>query len=448
MIRANDIQEKLLHLIGWQQNQNTNDFSVADYMTTSESGLYFQQCHPLMTLQNINSISPDFKNEIYQNFSEFKPYEKGNVILYNEILYKAKLASLGVVPTSEIGDEYWEKTNPFSEWLENKTKASIIKAILRYCNDKISKGTYKTICENKTLFDGTGRIIDTIENKHKLVGFEIVPIRAKGVTTKINKIGLQFTQQGEYTIYIMHSSMNTPVKILKFNKIRKSSIEWFTVNDLYLPYQSDDNDAGGSWFICYMQDELPENSMAITKEYDWSKGPCSSCSKSEFNAWSVWSRYLEVHPYSVQEDSYVAVTFNEDFNDDFSKNPLEMWDLSKNLYDYNTNYGLNLDISIQCDITDFIIEQKNLFQDVIFKQVTIDMLREMAFNANVRTNRNSLNASKLDILYELDGDSSSLKKSGLNYQLDNAFKAIELSTEGINRVCLPCKNNGIKYRSI
>ena len=76
------------------------------------------------------------------------------------------------------------------------------------------------------------------------------------------------------------------------------------------------------------------------------------------------------------------------------------------------------------------------------------MLREMAFNANVRTNRNSLNASKLDILYELDGDSSSLKKSGLNYQLDNAFKAIELSTEGINRVCLPCKNNGIKYRSI
>ena len=67
MIRSNDIQEKLLHLIGWQQNQNTNDFSVADYMTTSECGLYFQQCHPLMTLQNINSISPDFKNEIYQN---------------------------------------------------------------------------------------------------------------------------------------------------------------------------------------------------------------------------------------------------------------------------------------------------------------------------------------------------------------------------------------------
>ena len=41
-----------------------------------------------------------------------------------------------------------------------------------------------------------------------------------------------------------------------------------------------------------------------------------------------------------------------------------------------------------------------------------------------------------------------LAKSGLSYQLDMAFKAIKLSTEGIDRVCLPCKNNGIKYRTV
>ena len=89
-----------------------------------------------------------------------------------------------------------------------------------------------------------------------------------------------------------------------------------------------------------------------------------------------------------------------------------------------------------------------LFQDIIAKQVAVDMLREFAYNANVRTNRHSINASRLDILYEVDGDSSSMKKSGLSYQLDMAFKAIKLSTEGIDRVCLPCKNNGIKYRTV
>ena len=43
MIRANDIQEKLLHLIGWEQNYDTSDLKISDALTISESGLYFQQ---------------------------------------------------------------------------------------------------------------------------------------------------------------------------------------------------------------------------------------------------------------------------------------------------------------------------------------------------------------------------------------------------------------------
>lgn len=72
----------------------------------------------------------------------------------------------------------------------------------------------------------------------------------------------------------MHSSMDAPVKIIKLNKIRDNSAEWFTVDDLYLPYQSEDNDAGGSWYLCYFQSELPEGSQAIRKNKDWSKEPC------------------------------------------------------------------------------------------------------------------------------------------------------------------------------
>ena len=52
MVRANDIQEKLLHLIGWEQNYDTSDLKISDALTVSESGLYFQQIHPLLTLQN------------------------------------------------------------------------------------------------------------------------------------------------------------------------------------------------------------------------------------------------------------------------------------------------------------------------------------------------------------------------------------------------------------
>lgn len=434
MVRANDIQEKLLHLIGWEQNYDTSDLKISDALTVSESGLYFQQIHPLLTLQNMSCIAPDFKNITFPEYNSEKEYSKGNVVDYQGTQYKALQKAQGKQP--DIESEYWVETNLFSEWLESKTKASIQKAIARYCNEKTAEGTNKPLCESRTLFDGTGRLVDTVKNKKNLVGFEIVPVRAKGVTTKINKICLQFTKAGEYTLYLMHSSMDAPVKIIKLNKIRDNSAEWFTVDDLYLPYQSEYNDAGGSWYLCYFQSELPEGSQAIRKDKDWSKEPCGSCSRKELLAWQAWSKYIEVHPFFVNEE---LVEIEEEPH---------LWDVENNQYTYDNNYGLNLEITVACDITDFIIEQRMLFQDIIAKQVAVDMLREFAYNANVRTNRHSINASRLDILYEVDGDSSSMKKSGLSYQLDMAFKAIKLSTEGIDRVCLPCKNNGIKYRTV
>ena len=440
MVRANDIQEKLLHLIGWEQNYDTSDLKISDALTVSESGLYFQQIHPLLTLQNMSCIAPDFKNITFPEYNSEIEYSKGNVVDYQGTQYKALQKAQGKQP--DIESEYWVETNLFSEWLESKTKASIQKAIARYCNEKTAEGTSKPLCESRTLFDGTGRLVDIVKNKKNLVGFEIIPIRAKGVTTKINKIGLQFTEPGEYTLYLMHSSMDAPVKIIKLNKIRKNSIEWFSLNDVYLPYQSEDNDAGGSWYLCYFQSELPEGSQAIRKDKDWSKEPCNSCSRREYLAWMAWSKYIEVHPFFVNEELIEAV------NDDFEKQIPHLWDIENNQYTYDNNYGLNLELTISCDITDFIIEQRMLFQEVIAKQVAVDMLREFAYNSNVRTNRHSINASRLDILYEVDGDSSSMKKSGLSYQLDMAFNAIKLSTEGIYRVCLPCKNNGVKYRTV
>lgn len=435
MVRANDIQEKLLHLIGWEQNYDTSDLKISDALTVSESGLYFQQIHPLLTLQNMSCIAPDFKNITFPEYNSEKEYSKGNVVDYQGTQYKALQKAQGKQP--DIESEYWVETNLFSEWLESKTKASIQKAIARYCNEKTVEGTNKPLCESRTLFDGTGRLVDTVKNKKNLVGFEIVPVRAKGVTTKINKICLQFTKAGEYTLYLMHSSMDAPVKIIKLNKIRDNSAEWFTVDDLYLPYQSEYNDAGGSWYLCYFQSELPEGSQAIRKDKDWSKEPCGSCSRRELLAWMAWSKYLEIHPFFVNEE----LINTEDES-------LHLWDVENNQYTYDNNYGLNLEVTVSCDITDFIVEQRMMFQDVIAKQVAVDMLREFAYNSNVRTNRHSINASRLDILYEVDGDSSSMKKSGLSYQLDMAFKAIKLSTSGIDRVCLPCRNNGIKYRTV
>lgn len=427
MIRIADIQDKLFHLVGWKQNYDLSNITLSDNLTQTESGMYFQQIHPLLTLDNLQSIAPDFQNYNWQAYDTNKAYKSGEVVQIEDSLYKA----LQDVPakTSISDTSYWTKTNPFSEWLEDKTKASIVKLVNKFINMKLADKASKSLIENKTLFDGTGRLINKIENRNRLVGFEIDTVRSKGVTVKIDKIGLQMTEPGSYTIYIFHSSNPEPIYTLTFEKTKANSLEWFKPkDDILLPYESVNTDAGGSWYLVYKQSELPENAQAIYKDRDWSTGPCKACSRSEFLAYQAWSKYIEVHPFYISED--------------------EEFDPEAMNFTYDKNYGINLEVSAYCDLTDFIIKQRAMFQDVLSKQVAIDFLREFAYNPNVRTNRHSINASKLDILVELDGDSSSMRQSGLSYELDIALKALSISTQGLDRICLPCVNNGIKYRSI
>lgn len=427
MIRIADIQDKMLHLVGWKQSYDLSDIMLSSNLTQTESGMYFQQIHPLLTLDNLRSIAPDFQNFNWQVHDANKVYKFGEVVRVDDSLYKA----LQDVPveTDILDSEYWTETNPFSEWLEEKTKASIVKLINKFINMKLADKATKSLIENKILFDGTGRLTNKIENRNRLVGFEIDTVRSKGVTVKIDKIGLQMTKPGSYTLYIFHSSNPEPIYTLTFEKTKANSLEWFKLKeDILLPYESADTDAGGSWYLVYKQSELPENAQAIYKDRDWSTGPCKACSRSEFLAYQAWSRYIEVHPFYISED--------EEFDPEIMN------------FTYDRNYGINLEVSAYCDLTDFIIKQRAMFQDVLSKQVAIDFLREFAYNPNVRTNRHSINASKLDILTELDGDSNSMRQSGLSYELDIALKALSISTQGLDRVCLPCVNNGIKYRSI
>lgn len=435
MIRIKDLNEQLLHLVGWQQSYDTSEVKLSDNLTQSESGMYFQQVHPLLTLPNLMSIAPDFKNTNFPEHDANSPYKEGVVVTLEDRYYK----SIKDVPvnTEITNDEFWIETNLFSEWLEDKTKASIIKLINKFINMKLADKASKSLIENKTLFDGTGRLTNLATNRNRFVGFEVDTVRSKGVTVKINKIGLQFTRPGKYKVYILHSSCDTPVYSFEFEKLKSNSIEWFKPKeDILLPYESQEIDAGGSWYIGYLQSDLPENSQAINRDRDWSTQPCKGCSRQEFLAWQAWSKYIEIHPFYVDENQLLGEDEQMYFDPEIMN------------FTYDANYGINLDVSVYCDLTDFIIKQKQLFQDVIAKQVAVDFLREFAYNPNVRTNRRSINASRTDILYELDGDSSSMKHSGLNYELDLALKALNFSTQGLDRVCLPCVNHGLKYRTV
>lgn len=440
MIRIKEIINELKNVVGWEQSYNPKTF-IDEHLTQTESGLYFQGAHPLLTLDNMESIMPDDWGIQYPVWDALTQWKQNKVVQYgndtngNKLFWKAKADNVGEEPTED--SLFWSKYNILSDFLERMTRNGIATAIQTFTQIKQLDKETRNLLERRTFFDGAGRIRATLQNNHKLVGFEIVPVRAMGVTAKIEKIGLQMTGgTGVVRMYLFHSSQIDPIKTFDLNfTVTNGGFQWFPLTDCYLPYISDKNNAGGSWFLCYNQDELPAGMEAINVSKDWSREPCGTCNIGSVETWREMTKYLQVSPFKV------------DAPETFEQYP-ELWDVAYTMYTNTHNYGLNCEITVGCDLTDFIISQRQMFQTVIQRQVAAIGLRTLAMNPNVRVNRNQSNASRTDILYELDGNTSGVRPGGLGYDLKKAYEALRLDTQGLDRICLSCNNHGVRYRTV
>ncbi len=441
MYRIKKIQDALLHVCGWEQSYNPKEAIDSD-LTRSESGLMFQGAHPLLTLDTMRAIMPDDWGYQYPEWNSRETYSAGTIVQYDlngndDELYWESIRDNN---TNEIPGEsvlFWKPYNILSDFLERVTRNGIATAIQTFTQIKQLDKETRNLLERRTFFDGAGRIRATLQNTHKLVGFEIVPVRALGVTAKIEKIGLQMTGgTGIVKMYLFHSSQIDPIKTFDLDfQVKNGGFQWFTLEDCFLPYISKDNNSGGSWFLCYNQDELPQGMEAINVSKDWSREPCGTCNIGSVEVWRELTKYLQVTPFMYNAP------------ETFAEYP-ELWDIAYTMYTNTQNYGLNCEITVGCDLTDFIISQRQIFQDVIQKQVAVIALRALAMNPNVRVNRYQSNATRTDILYELDGNTSGVRPGGLGYQLKKAYEALKLDTQGLDRVCLSCNNRGVRYKAV
>lgn len=441
MYRIKEIQDALLHVCGWEQSYNPKEAIDSD-LTRSESGLMFQGAHPLLTLDTMRAIMPDDWGYQYPEWNSRETYSAGTIVQYDlngndDELYWESIRDNN---TNEIPGEsvlFWKPYNILSDFLERVTRNGIATAIQTFTQIKQLDKETRNLLERRTFFDGAGRIRATLQNTHKLVGFEIVPVRALGVTAKIEKIGLQMTGgTGIVKMYLFHSSQIDPIKTFDLDfQVKNGGFQWFTLKDCFLPYISKDNNSGGSWFLCYNQDELPQGMEAINVSKDWSREPCGTCNIGSVEVWRELTKYLQVTPFMYNAP------------ETFAEYP-ELWDIAYTMYTNTQNYGLNCEITVGCDLTDFIISQRQIFQNVIQKQVAVIALRALAMNPNVRVNRYQSNATRTDILYELDGNTSGVRPGGLGYQLKKAYEALKLDTQGLDRVCLSCNNRGVRYKAV
>lgn len=450
MIRLPEIQKALLNVVGWQQDYNQAN-QIDKALCKSESGLTFQGAHPLCTLANVRAIMPDDYLYQYPEWNAIAQYKVGKKVRHGGVLWIANHDNVGQEPTKSDfnqdfnndfgGESPWVVYNMASDFVRQLTINGINTAIQTFIQEKQLQQETQNLLERRTFFDGAARLQATIDPTGKLVGFEIVPVRSMGVTMQIERIGLQMVgATGTVKLYLFHSSQVAPMRTIELRFTNTSGgFQWFEPREpIFLPYipmrDENGNDSGGAWYLCYNQNELPRGMYALNVSKDWSVEPCQTCLGGSIESWRQLTKYLQVSPFGIQAP------------EDFAQYP-EMFDVAEIGYTNTMNYGMNLEISVGCDLTEFIIAQRQIFAGIIQKQVAATVLRTIAMNPDVRVNRNQVNVTREELLYELDGAPQG-RATGLGYELKQAYKALSMDTRGLDRICLQCNNHGVKYRSV
>lgn len=418
MYDINKIVKSFSTLVGWRDTS----------LNASDSGLYYQEAHPLLTLRALKAVMPK------DMFASLPTYQQGAVYAKDAEVRSGEKGYLSLMDDNDQpldNTTAWQEINAFERYLTQITERGIKKAVIRFINEKMIGLETKNLVDRRTLFDGAGRKEARTENKGRLVGFEITPVRTNGIVTSINKVGMQmYGNTGVVKLYLFHSSKAEPIATKEVDITSdKGSFAWFDL-DWTLPYLSDDINAGGSWYIVYNQAALPNYMESINFGRDWSREPCGTCNKGNLQLYRLMQRYLTLSPFYV-----VAPDWDE-----------TLWDIEDNIYTPQDNYGLNFMFTMACDVTETILAERFQFANTIQLQVASDALREIAMNPEVSVNRVQVNAERDAIMYEVSGNGQGIK--GLQGELDRAFAALSVDLKGLDPICMGCHNKGVRYTSI
>lgn len=413
MFEISTIKTALLQSIGLK---DTEDPQFPDCkLTTTDTGMYYNDYHPLITFDNLYYIAPNYDGMSYNAYSATTSYATGSYVISDNIAYKStKYIATGSAPDADG----WK--SPVNDWIEGKINATISKLCNNVATNKKINESTKTYLESIQVVDGNADVSNTITPSGRFVGFEITPKAINNITAVIDYIGLQFTAaQTNLKIYLFHSSKQQYLGYFTVSTSGAKNFEWKSASTTMseggrysLPYIDYTNniDSGGSYFIGYFEDDISGN--AIYK--DWEPG----------NNYRLFNNFITIRPIEVE-----------------TLNGTDLFDLSDIGYCDN-NHGINLSISVKTDITDILVTNKSLLTNALGYQFAMEMLWEMIHNPNSRINRKQENATKSAVTYEIS------ENGRIKTEYENAIRALNFDLSSISQVLPQDGPRRIKYTAM
>lgn len=422
MFDAEIIKSEMLGLVGWKQNPDPAGRQIGSELLKSDSGIFFQQQHALIKHDNLISSAPEFDRRVYPPYDNSKAYVIGDIVIESTKLYRAIAAGTGNPVTNTT---YWEEFLPYHDWLKDLTETGILKAINDWVAIKIGNGSAKSIISYDRLYKGTKSYSSVVENDNNFVFHELKVSRSNNIRIKIPKIAFEFDATGTFNVLLFHSESDTPIRQMAITYAQARTKQWFdlvdttTVAGESLPFILS---GSGSYYIGYNQ---------------FQSGQARAISGDNL-------QYSDVRlPVNCKEIGNLEIKTGK------VAGPINnLWDIDTHTDGGSETFGMDLALSAYCDYTDFLVENRMIFRELIAKATAIVLIEQMAFNPYVKDNKHTKNIDKTYAEYVLSGDAKSPRPSGLKHEYKQALEAVMFDKNSIDSVCLPCRDSGISYSSI
>lgn len=311
-------------------------------------------------------------------------------------------------------------------YLEEKIKTGITQLL----NDVSQKRKYdeyaKRVLANDILLNKYGWVNDKITNQGRFVGFRIQVTDEVGLKMIIKKIGTQFIGQTDpVDIYVYHTSKTDELFKKTVTPTGTGAWDWTEINtDL----KSESKEySRGYFYVGYYQDDLVGQAINY-KDFDWNKGPCTSCDGgSRISKWRNLMKYMNIQPIYVPNASIDPLKKMFNVEDSFEVNDM--------------NWGLNFNMSAECDLSTFFCEHRNSLKIGLGLKVTYLILKDMEFSQQINYIEESL---KHLIIRDLEGDKDT-NYVNIADRLNEEITNIVFDHSKISVMCLPCKKKKVNY---
>lgn len=409
-------------LIGFERSYNADYADIDDDLQASASGIYVNNgLHPLFTYDNITAIAEQFSKVTVKAWSGTVTYRTNDITKDGADIYQS-LQDTNLNHQPSASTTYWVKTTLMSAYFRRLYDGAVLKLLNQLFVEKKINEVAKSIHANINLFEGVGSIDKRIVKNERLVGLKLQILNPDTVAM-LSYIGMQVdTIQNPLTIYLYHSSSDVAVKTFTLNQTKAVQFQWHKITQEVLAFLNDQINAGGHYYLCYYEDDL--TGSAIRKDISWlGKNNCGNCSEAIVNSqlWGKWGKFIRIQPFYINSADI--------------KPDKKLWDEERELYVDDTNWGMNIQMTIQCDVTNWMCQNSNLFTDALCKQLTVDILNEMAYSM-----RDNQKKEKLAGLAAVALDNQENGQYGEAKKLALAIKAVSFDFSDLSPACLPCNN--------